>query len=125
MFIISKRFSFCAGHRLDQLPADHPCARLHGHNYTVEVVLRAVALNPDTGFVMDYRDMSSFARFLDISVDHRSLNELMPDGKPPTAENLAEWFYNVAVELFSKQCEVDRVRVSETDKTWAEYVPTR
>jgi 6-pyruvoyltetrahydropterin/6-carboxytetrahydropterin synthase len=40
MHRIGKRFSFSASHFIGGLPAEHPCARLHGHNYEVEVSLQ-------------------------------------------------------------------------------------
>ncbi len=64
MFTISKRFSFSASHELLTLGPDHPCARLHGHNYDVEVVSAAAALDDD-GFVHDYRELDVLKRFLD------------------------------------------------------------
>lgn len=36
---IGKSFTFDAAHRLPGLRAGHKCGRLHGHTYTVEVVL--------------------------------------------------------------------------------------
>lgn len=39
MFRITKEFHFSASHQLTGLPEDHQCARLHGHNYIVEVEL--------------------------------------------------------------------------------------
>ena len=39
MFKISKEFYFSAAHALFGLPDDHPCTRLHGHNYVVTVHL--------------------------------------------------------------------------------------
>ena len=41
MYTIAKQFSFSASHVIDGVPEDHPCGRLHGHNYTVEVQLAA------------------------------------------------------------------------------------
>ncbi|HBU96439.1 6-pyruvoyl trahydropterin synthase family protein, partial [Thalassospira lucentensis] len=40
MFTITKQFAFSASHQLAGLDADHPCSRLHGHNYIVEVELK-------------------------------------------------------------------------------------
>jgi 6-pyruvoyltetrahydropterin/6-carboxytetrahydropterin synthase len=40
-FRITKEFHFSASHQLVSLPPDHQCARLHGHNYVVEVELTA------------------------------------------------------------------------------------
>ena len=53
MFRITKEFHFSASHQLKGLPAEHQCARLHGHNYVVEVELSAETLN-EHGFVRDY-----------------------------------------------------------------------
>ena len=39
MFSISKQFHFCASHIIEGVPEGHPCGRLHGHNYVVELVL--------------------------------------------------------------------------------------
>ncbi len=41
MYTIAKRFTFSASHVIGGLPEEHPCARLHGHNYEVEVVLQS------------------------------------------------------------------------------------
>ena len=56
-FRITKEFHFSASHQLASLPPDHQCARLHGHNYIVEVELTADDLN-EHGFVRDYQDLS-------------------------------------------------------------------
>ena len=38
-FAISKEFHFSASHRLEGLHDGHPCGRMHGHNYVVEIEL--------------------------------------------------------------------------------------
>lgn len=52
---ITKEFGFSASHQLGGLAENHQCARLHGHNYVVELELSAAreALTPP-GFVRDY-----------------------------------------------------------------------
>jgi 6-pyruvoyltetrahydropterin/6-carboxytetrahydropterin synthase len=117
-YSITKDFAFSAAHHLAGLPATHPCARLHGHNYRVRVRLTAPLLD-DVGFVMDYGDMAPFGRWLDETVDHHDLNEVV-DVPNPTAEHLARHFVMAVVTL----CKVPRtigvaVGVSETPKTWA------
>lgn len=116
MFIIKKEFSFSASHQILDLPSEHPCARLHGHNYRVEVVLHAKELN-SVGFVRDYRELSAFKDYLDEKLDHRHLNDVLGDDCV-TAERMAQFFYNWCK---AKWPEVKAVRVSETPKTWAEY----
>ena len=115
MYTIAKQFSFDAAHRLHGLPPEHKCSHLHGHTYTVEVVLRSLILN-DVGFVVDYNDLAAFKRYLDEEFDHRYLNEVFPLN--PTAENLARHFYDWCKAKWPETC---KVRVSETPKTWAEY----
>ncbi len=117
MYTITKQFSFSASHVLNHLPDGHPCARLHGHNYAVELVLEGLELN-ESGFVRDYRDLAPFKTFVDEKLDHRHLNDVV-DG-PTSAENLARFLYEFAHGLWP---EVAAVRVSETPKTWAEYRP--
>jgi len=116
MYTISKQFHFSASHRLEQMPPDHPCYRLHGHNYVVEIILRAARLNAD-GFVLDYRALEPFKRIIDDELDHRHLNDVLP--VIPSAELLAEWLYNRAKALWPTL--IYAIRVSETPRTWAEY----
>ena len=115
MYIISKQFHFSASHILDSLPPEHQCARLHGHNYIVELVLAAETVN-EHGFVIDYLEMKPFKEYIDNQLDHRHLNDVLPF--PTSAENLAKHLYDWAKAHWSQ---VTAVRVSETPKTWAEY----
>ena len=118
MYRITKRFEFSASHQLGGLPDEHPCARLHGHNYIVEVELQASELNA-VGFVRDYRDLSAFKRYLDDTFDHRHINDVLGHDRA-TAETLARHFFEWCFERFP---ETSAARVSETPKTWAEYRP--
>ena len=88
---ISTRRAFEAAHYLPLLPADHKCKRLHGHNYSIEVILRTDVYPGDIGMAIDYADLDSAIDNMIISVcDHRLLNEI--DGLTnPTGENIAMW----------------------------------
>ena len=116
MYQISKEFHFSASHRLDHLPENHPCYRLHGHNYVVELVLRSEKLNADS-FVLDYGELEPFKRIIDGELDHRHLNDILPG--TTSAECLAEWLFARAKQFWPEL--VYAVRVSETPKTWAEF----
>ncbi|MBY3199616.1 6-carboxytetrahydropterin synthase QueD [Rhizobium laguerreae] len=118
MYRITKEFHLSASHQLDHLPAEHQCARLHGHNYVVVVELAAESLNDD-GFVRDYHDLSPLKRYIDETFDHRHLNDVFGHSKV-TSEFLARHFYDWCKQRF---LETSSVRVSETPKTWAEYRP--
>jgi 6-pyruvoyltetrahydropterin/6-carboxytetrahydropterin synthase len=123
VFTIAKRFEFSASHQLTHLAAeqpDHQCARLHGHNYVVELELQSREVN-EQGFVRDYGELSEFKRWLDTEVDHRHLNHVLRGySEWTTAENLARWIFHGWAWQYP---ELSAVRVSETPKTWAEYRP--
>lgn len=115
MYTIKKQFHFSASHVLEGLPHDHPCARLHGHNYIVEIELQSETLN-DVGFVVDYNDLKPLKDYIDQCFDHRHLNDIVPF--QPSAENLAKHLYDWCKQQWH---ETSVVRISETPKTWAEY----
>ncbi|NDZ78970.1 6-carboxytetrahydropterin synthase [Streptomyces sp. SID10853] len=114
---ITKEFHFSASHLLDKLPSWHKCARLHGHNYVVIMELSAPSSGlTEAGFVRDYGDLDAFKNWMDDTVDHRHLNDVMDIS--PSAEHLALWIYSEWVEKYP---ELVAVWVSETPKTWAIY----
>lgn len=114
-YTITKQFHFSASHQLSELPDDHPCARLHGHNYIIEVVLQSQQLN-HVGFVVDYGELKPLKQYIDDNLDHRHLNDFF--GVNPTAENIARELFFFCLSWWP---ETVAVRVSETPKTWAEY----
>ncbi|MFE6027001.1 6-pyruvoyl trahydropterin synthase family protein [Streptomyces niveus] len=117
MLTISKQFHFSASHVLDKLPSWHKCARMHGHNYVVVVELSAHPEDlTEAGFVRDYGDLDRFKTWVDETLDHRHLNEVM--GISTSAENMALWIFSQWVERYP---ELTAVWVSETPKTWAVY----
>ena len=117
MYKISKQFSFSASHVLDLLPADHPCSRLHGHNYLITVYLKSDTLN-EYGFVKDYKALNTVKQFIDETLDHRYLNDCIPGH--PTSENIARFLF----EQFKPDIpELYAVEVSETPHTSCIYEP--
>lgn len=110
---IGKSYSFSAAHHLTGVPSDHPCARLHGHNYRVEVELFG-KIDPFSGFAcgMDFADLDRVIKPIIERLDHQLLNDFVAN---PTAENLAIYVAH-EIDLVG----VVSVRVWETDKCWAE-----
>jgi 6-pyruvoyltetrahydropterin/6-carboxytetrahydropterin synthase len=112
---ISKIFNFSASHILNGLNENHPCSRLHGHNYAVRFWFGSNVLT-DTGFVIDYRDLDEIKKYIDNSLDHRHLNDILKVN--PTSENIAQFLFS----LFKpKYHQLLRVEVSETPFTNAFY----
>lgn len=119
MFTIRKTFHFSASHQLLQVGQNHPCARLHGHNYEVTVELQSATLN-DKGFVKDYLELAALKTYIDEVLDHRHLNDVLGDDCV-TAELLAKHLYDWCHDRWA---EVSAVSVNETPRTWAEYRPS-
>ncbi len=115
---IAKSFTFDAAHRLTRVPADHPCGRMHGHTYTVTLVLEGEP-GDESGWLVDFGSVSETFSPLRRQLDHSCLNDL-PGLSNPTAELLARWiFERVARELSG----LVEVTVQETPSTWASYRP--
>lgn len=121
MYEISKRWTFDAAHHLDGLPHGHKCARVHGHTWTVEVVLASQTLVAP-GFVTDFGELAPLGRYIADRLDHRNLNDALDT--PPTSEgvarHLADWFLIHLQPLVAGR--LVRVRVSETPTSSASYL---
>ena len=97
------------------------CVNLHGHNYALDVVV-AGKIDDASGYVLDLKRLSDVMYQQIIQhVDHRNLNTDIPwlEGLIPTAENLAMAFWE-RLKRELPQGSLRSVRVSETDKNWAE-----
>ena len=86
-----KEFSFEAAHLLPNVPPDHKCARLHGHSFTVKISVEG-HVEENSGWVMDFADISSAFKPICKELDHYYLNEI--EGlENPTSENIARWIW--------------------------------
>ena len=122
MFTVSKRFSFSASHVLFGLGDDHPCSRLHGHNYDVEVIAAANALD-ERGFVVDFKELDLVKDWVDATLDHRHLNDVM-EGQPSAeaiAKLICDWCRAQLPPAIAAK--ITAVRAWETPKAYAEYRP--
>ena len=106
---VFKEFTFEAAHRLTSVPAEHKCARLHGHSYRVSVVVEG-PVDPVAGWVMDFADLKAAFMPLYERLDHNYLNDI-EDLENPTAENLARWIW---VRLAPTLPLLSRIEVRET-----------
>lgn len=88
---IFTEFTFEAAHRLPHVPDGHKCGRLHGHSFRVSLHV-AGAVEPESGWLMDYAEIKQRFRPLHAMLDHSYLNEI--DGLDnPTSENIARWIW--------------------------------
>jgi 6-pyruvoyltetrahydropterin/6-carboxytetrahydropterin synthase len=114
--IIWKEFTFEAAHRLPNVPAEHKCARLHGHSFRVAVHVEGT-LDPRLGWVRDFADLAAAWQPLHDALDHRYLNDI-PGLENPTSEVLAQWIWE---RLAPSLTGLARIVVQETCTTGCIY----
>ena len=110
---ITRVYLVQAAHQLHGLREGHKCARLHGHNYRIEVTVDGPV--DARGFVLDAEEIdAAIGSTLMGQLDHRTLNDVIAQ---PTAENIAAWVLKLCISKGLAAC---RVRVQENDRLWAE-----
>lgn len=111
---------FAAAHTLRDYPG--ACARMHGHNWKVEVEVDAQSLDA-LGMGVDFKVIRRAAKELAGGLDHRYLNDIPPfDRVNPTAENLAAYLYHgLSERLNDQRIRVRAVTLWETDRASVRY----
>lgn len=89
---IFKEFTLDSAHKLPNVPPGHKCARLHGHTYHVTLIVEG-PVGDQTGWVIDYADVSDAFKPIHDQLDHAYLNDI--EGlSNSTCENLAIWIWD-------------------------------
>jgi 6-pyruvoyltetrahydropterin/6-carboxytetrahydropterin synthase len=134
MIYITRRERFNAAHRLFKpeysdernLQVFGKCSNpnWHGHNYTLFVTVKG-DVNPDTGFLVNLKDLSYLIdqRVIEI-LDHRNINlevDFMA-GKLASTENLAIGIWNeLAKPIKEMGAELHCIKLYETENNFVEY----
>lgn len=117
---------FAAGHALRNYKGK--CENIHGHNWRVQVVIEGEQLD-GTGLLVDFIDVKELMGSVIARLDHQFLNEVAPfDVKNPSAENIAEYFYqqmSAGLEKTAVPVRIREVKIWETDIQSASYRPGR
>lgn len=111
-----KDFTFEAAHRLPNVPADHKCARLHGHSFHVRVTVEG-DVRDASGWVMDFADLKAVCAPVIDALDHRYLNDI-PGLRNPTSEVISLWIWERLAGALPMLAEVE---VRETCTTGCAY----
>jgi 6-pyruvoyltetrahydropterin/6-carboxytetrahydropterin synthase len=95
----------------------------HGHNYDLYVTVKG-EINPDTGFVVNLKDLSTIIR-TDVTeiLDHKNLN-MDVKGMPimPSTENVAIFIWNIlAPKIKEMGAALHCIKLFETDSNYVEY----
>jgi len=120
VFEVYVKTHFSAAHSLKGYPGD--CARIHGHNWIVEVFVRCKRLD-EIGIGIDFRGIKQAVKDVLEGLDHFNLNELQVfKHMNPSSENIAKFLYNeLAEKLNSDVVRVSRVKVCETPEAGVFY----
>ena len=134
MIFITRRERFNAAHRLyrkdfsdeKNLEVFGKCANpnWHGHNYELFVTVKG-NINPETGFLVNLKDLSRIIRVNIIDkVDHKNLNlevDFMKD-KIVSTEQIAIGIWNeLQPDLKKIGAELHSIKLIETENNWVEY----
>ncbi len=124
MFEVAVEQGFASAHALRNYKGR--CENVHGHNWKVRVVIEGQQLD-QTGLLVDFLDVKSLMAGIINRIDHQFLNEVPPfDVINPSAENIAEYFYQQMTEGLTGTpvpVRIREVKIWETDIQSATYRP--
>ena len=124
MFEVAVEQSFASAHALRNYKGR--CENVHGHNWKVRVVIEGEKLD-QTGMLVDFLDVKSLLGEILDRIDHQFLNEIPPfDVVNPSAENIAEYFYQQLTGRFAETpvpVRIREVKIWETEIQSATYRP--
>lgn len=110
---------FSAAHRLRDYHGK--CEVLHGHNWKVEVEIKAKEVGKN-GMVMDFKVLKSLLRECLERLDHGYLNEIPPfDKENPTSELIARYIFKTLKDKIPPTTSLKKVSVWESETTCASY----
>ena len=136
MLYVSRKEHFNAAHKLynptwskeKNMEVFGPCANenWHGHNFDLIVTVKGLP-DPDTGFVVDLKKLSSMIRTEVVDkLDHKNLNvdvDFMKD-KLASCENLVLEIWNILnanLPSVKKSGKLHSIRLYETPRNYVEY----
>ena len=102
---LTREFRFEAAHRLPMVPAEHKCARMHGHSFRFEVTL-AGPLDERMGWLVDFDQVAALVEpLIERELDHRTLNDV-PGLENPTSEMLGVWLWKRLQPMLPGLCSI-------------------
>ena len=96
----------------------------HGHNYNLYVTVKG-NINPDTGFIVNLKDLSTVIRVeICDKLDHKNLNLDVDflQGIMTSTENVTIAIFNIlAPKIKSLGAELHSIKLYETENNYVEY----
>ena len=120
MYRLTIMTDFAAAHNLINYQGD--CENLHGHNWKVEVRVRAIELN-NAGLGVDFKILKKETKQLLELLDHKYLNDLpMFKGLSPSSEHICKYLYDELGKILNDDnITIECVTVWESDRACASY----
>ncbi len=120
MFELNVEDEFASAHFLRKYKGK--CERMHGHNYRVQVSIKAEKLNK-IGLAIDFGEIKAELKKVMEILDHNVLDELPAFKKiNPSAENIAKYIFDCLNKtLKRKNIRLAKVTVWETARASASY----
>ena len=137
MIYISRDAHFCAAHKLynkkwskeknEEIFGACANENWHGHNFDMTVTVKG-EIDPETGFVMNFKDLNRMIREDVIKkVDHKNLNldvDFM-QGKLTSVENLIMEIWHILAPKIKEATNggtvLHCIKIKETNRNYAEY----
>ena len=121
MYELKIEDAFAAAHNLRAYKGQ--CEALHGHNWKVEVVVRADRLD-ELGLAVDFKELKEATTAVLDELDHTYLNELPAFREQnPSSELIAKYIFEQLQEKVSREgLWVHRVTAWESDNACASYL---
>jgi 6-pyruvoyltetrahydropterin/6-carboxytetrahydropterin synthase len=137
--LLRKTFRFEASHMLSRHPGK--CKNLHGHSWVLHVFVEG-PIEEETGFVVDFADISKWVKPLIEQLDHKHLGQWEVDGqwipiRPtwkvlkipenfyPTSENLLYWIGTSLFPMRWSKLALEETCTSYAELTRSEFDATR
>ncbi len=122
VYRLKVKSQFSASHQLRHYQGK--CENLHGHNFSVEVEVEGSMLDPDTGILIDFKELKSMLNSIIINLDHKHLNELYPFKEDnPSSENISRYVYKeLQNQLQNRDIRIYKVSVAEKESSKASYL---
>ncbi len=119
-FVLKTLLDFASAHSLRGYPGD--CAKLHGHNWKIEVEVIGSQLN-EVGMVIDFKQIKKYAKEVVAELDHSFLNDHPYFTEiNPTAENIAQYIYQqIQQRIEDDTVKMHRLTVWENDRNCVIY----
>jgi 6-pyruvoyltetrahydropterin/6-carboxytetrahydropterin synthase len=120
MYEVTIKKSFSAAHLLKEIGGK--CEELHGHNFLVEISVKAESLNEE-GLLIDFRVVKRWTDEVLEALDHKYLNELEYfKNTNPSSEEIARFLYErIGEKARQAKVALSKVTVWESENSCVTY----